>query len=171
MDELERKLDNLRDYFQKKLDEKDKQINLIKNQLEEIKNYINFDDDDSASSYSASSDEDVLCIKSKKIPCEVNDTVRIIGYEFRSFIENNYLMLKDWENTLQIDELLYDEKGRLVISRQTAINLVISYVKFNNLRLGNKFKVDEKLFPFFSNDSIIRFSDLAVKLEKNFSPI
>jgi chromatin remodeling complex protein RSC6 len=83
----------------------------------------------------------------------LDNELKVVTSDFRTFIEKNYQQLKDSDDNQIVQELKYDSDGSLLISRKMAHKFVNSYVKLHKLQYednGRRIHMDktlQKLFP------------------------
>jgi hypothetical protein len=83
----------------------------------------------------------------------LDNELKVVTADFRTFIEKNYQQLKDSDDNQIVSELKYDSDGSLLISRKMAHKFVNSYVKLHKLQYednGRRIHMDkvlQKLFP------------------------
>jgi hypothetical protein len=91
--------------------------------------------------------------KIRKGTTGLDNELKVVTSDFRTFIEKNYQQLKDCEDNQIVSELKYDSDGSLLISRKMAHKFVNSYVKLHKLQYEDNRKrihMDktlQKLFP------------------------
>jgi len=173
MEEINKRIEELRREFIGKLKEQEETIKNLESKVDKLIVQLEYEIEDSSSEtiYSTSSCDDKIFIRPRRMMTKEgvikNPLKRIVSMDFRNFIEKNYLFLKDYEKDLIIDDLIYDERGALIINVQTAINLIISYTKFNNLRDGKEFTVDDKLCNIFDEEKVNYFF-IEAELDKHW---